>query len=195
VGLGMFYMGVIGILTYNLFPATGPIHVFGGLFPAHPLGAEQARTLPLAPIPAQGSRNAIPSLHMAWILWCWWWVRGLQPWLKAVILWFVLFTVIATLGTGEHYLIDLIVAFPFTLMLLAAFSPQVPWRDAARVVALCAGGGVTLLWFVLLRFTPHMFWVSPWIPWTLALATIGLVYWLKFRLFRSIDARSVPAGP
>jgi len=188
VGIGMFYLGLIGIFTYSLFPATGPVHVFGGLFPLHPLGTEQAKTLPLSPIPVTGSRNAIPSLHMAWILWCWWWVRGLQPWLKAVILWFVLLTVIATLGTGEHYLIDLVVAFPFTLMVCAAFSPGVPWRDAERLTALVAGLVGTLLWFVLLHYTPRLFWISPAVPWTMVLATLALVYWLKFRLFRSLDA-------
>jgi len=188
VGMGMFYLGLIGIFAYNLFPATGPVHIFGGLFPGHPLGTEQARTLPLSPIPVKGSRNAIPSLHMAWILWCWWWVRGLQPWLKAVILWFVLFTVISTLGTGEHYLIDLVVAFPFTLMICAAFTPAVPWRHADRLAALSAGLAGTFLWFVLLRHTPRLFWISPAVPWTMVIGTLALVYWLKFRLFRSLDA-------
>jgi len=188
VGMGMFYLGLVGIFAYNLFPATGPVHVFGGLFPGHPLGTEQARTLPLSSIPVTGSRNAIPSLHMAWILWCWWWVRGLQPWLKAIILWFVLFTVVATLGTGEHYLIDLVVALPFTLMICAAFTPAVPWRNADRLTALIAGLVGTLLWFVLLRHTPRLFWISPAVPWAMVLATLVLVYWLKFRLFRSLDA-------
>lgn len=188
VGMGMFYLGLIGIFAYNLFPATGPVHVFGGLFPQHALGTEQARTLPLSPIPVTGSRNAIPSLHMAWVLWCWWWVRGLQPWLKALILWFVLFTVIATLGTGEHYLIDLVVAFPFTLMTCAAFSPGVPWRKADRLMALFAGLITTLVWFVLLRHAPRLFWISPAVPWAMVLATLALVYWLKFRLFGAIEA-------
>src|SRR5208282_1490129 len=125
---------------------------------------------------------------MAWIRWCWWWVRGLQPWLKAVILWFVLFTVVSTLGTGEHYLIDLVVAFPFTLMICAAFTPAVPWRNADRLAALIAGLAGTLLWFVLLRHAPRLFWISPAVPWTMVIATLALVYWLKFRLFRSLDA-------
>jgi len=190
VGLGIFYLGFLGILAYNLFPATGPVHVFGGLFPEHALGMEQARTLPLSGIPAQGPRNAIPSLHMAWILWCWWWVYDLKAWVKGVILWFLLFTVFSTLGTGEHYVIDLVVAAPFTLMVLGAFSLQLEWRNRERLLAMTAGLAVTGSWLLLLRYGQRLFWVSPVAPWTLILGTLAVVYWRKERLMAAIEARS-----
>jgi len=185
VGLGIFYLGLIGIFAYSLFPATGPVHVFGPLFPDHPLAMQQARALPLSPIPATGPRNAIPSLHMAWILWCWWWVYDLKPWVKAVVLGFVILTVFSTLGTGEHYLIDLVVAFPFTLMVLGAFSFGPGWRRPERLTAFAAGLGATLLWFLLLRYGHDLFWISPAVPWGLVIATIAMVQWLKSRLLRS----------
>jgi hypothetical protein len=193
VGLGIFYLGLFGMFAYALFPATGPVHVFGGLFPDHPLGMNEARALPLSPIPVKGSRNAMPSLHMAWILWCWWCVRGLKPWVKAVTLGFVVFTVFATLGTGEHYLSDLVVAFPFTLMMLAAFSLSLPWNNAERVKALLAGLGATALWFVLLRYGQPLFWISPAVPWALILGTLALVYWRKAHLIRAAEAGSPAA--
>jgi|SRR5208282_2583087 len=193
VGLGIFYLGALGVFAYSLFPATGPIHLFGPLFPDHPLASEQARTLALMAIPAEGPRNAMPSLHMAWVLWCWWCVRGLKVWVKSATLAFVVLTVISTLGTGEHYLIDLVVAFPFTLMILALFSLPLAWRNSARLAALFGGLGVTLLWFVLLRYTPGLFWISPLVPWTLALATIALVHALKSRLVEVLDACSPTA--
>jgi hypothetical protein len=194
VGLGIFYLGFIGILAYNLFPGTGPVHVFGPLFPNHPLAMDQARTLPLSPIPVKGSRNAIPSLHMAWILWCWWWAYQLKPWAKAILAGFLVFTVVATLGTGEHYFIDLVVAFPFTLMVLGAFGLALGWRSPERLMALFGGLAATLLWLLLLRYAQPFFWLSPAVPWTLVVATIALVYWLKSRLLHALDARTAAAA-
>ena len=182
VGLGIFYLGVLGVLAYNLFPATGPAHLFGDLFPQHPLGMAEAKTLPMAAIPVKGSRNAIPSLHMAWILWCWWWARDLEKWAKAVIGGFVVFTVVATLGTGEHYLVDLVVAAPFTLMVLGLFSLAAPWSSKERIAAIVAGMAGTGGWLLLLRYGRPVFWISPLVPWMLILATLAAVWWLERQL-------------
>ncbi|HEX3661355.1 MAG TPA: phosphatase PAP2 family protein [Acidobacteriaceae bacterium] len=76
-------------LFYASFPAVGPAH----------LGD------PTAP------RNCIPSLHMTWALLCVVYVA--RPWRWAAVL-FAVLTALATLGTGEHYLIDLVVAVPYT---------------------------------------------------------------------------------
>jgi len=192
VGLGIFYLGVLGVLAYNLFPATGPIHLFGELFPQHPLGMAEARALPMAAIPVRGSRNAIPSLHMAWILWCWWWARDLAAWAKAVLGGFVVFTVVATLGTGEHYLIDLVVAVPFTLMVLGLFCLTLPWNNKHRLAAVAAGLAGTLGWLVLLRYGRPVFWLSPIVPWGLAMATVGGASWMEWRLMRVL--RNAEAG-
>ena len=71
-------MGPIGGIFYNLFPALGPVHLFGARFPWQPLAAEQARRLFLEPVALMGLRNAIPSLHMGWTLMSWWYSRGLS---------------------------------------------------------------------------------------------------------------------
>ena len=195
VGLGIFYLGFIGTLAYNLFPATGPVHLFGPLFPEHPLAVEQARTLPLSAIPVKGARNAIPSLHMAWILWCWWWAYDLKPWAKYVLAGFLVFTVVATMGTGEHYFVDLVVAFPFTLMVLGLFGLSLRWSDARRLAAIAGGLAGTLLWLVLLRYANRLFWFSPAVPWTFIAATIALVEWQRSRLLQAIETRDTAATP
>lgn len=172
--LAFLVTGPLGILFYNLFPAIGPIALFGQNFPFHPLPVKQAARLLLEPIALAGPRNAIPSLHMAWTLLAWWYSRGLSWWERAVALAFVLFTVLATLGTGEHYFVDLVVAFPFALFVQSLCSYTLTWKDPRRLTAFCFGLFVTLAWLVALRHTGKFFWISPVIPWTLCAATILL---------------------
>jgi hypothetical protein len=122
--------GPIGGIFYNLFPALGPVHLFAERFPWQPLTTDQARRLLLEAVPLGGLRNAIPSLHMGWTLMAWWYSRGLSVWERALAFAFVAFTAFATMGTGEHYFIDLVVAFPFVLFLQALCTISLVWRDS-----------------------------------------------------------------
>jgi hypothetical protein len=164
--------GPIGIIFYNLFPALGPVHLFLQGFPWHPLTIEQASRLLAEPIAIDGPPNAIPSLHMAWVLLVWWYSRRLSWWERFVALLFLSFTVLATLGTGEHYFIDLIVAFPFALMVEAVCAFNLDFSDRVRWLAFCGGLCGTLGWFALLRHSLHFFWLSPILPWTFCAVTI-----------------------
>ena len=173
VMLALLYCGPIGGMFYSLFPALGPAHLFQQNFPFHPLSMDQARHLLLEPIAIPGFRNAIPSLHMAWVLLAWWYTRGLKLWAKALALVFLLLTVMATLGSGEHYLIDLVVAYPFSVMVYGLFAFSLRWNDRLRLAGVFGGLGVVLLWFWALRYEASFFWVSPAIPWLLCAATVG----------------------
>lgn len=172
VMLALLYCGPIGGIFYNIFPALGPAHLFQENFPWHPLTILQARHLLLEPVPIAGFRNAIPSLHLAWVLLAWWYCRGLSWWSKGVVLAFAFFTVLATLGSGEHYLIDLVVAVPFCLMVQGLFALSLPWRCPQRLASILLGLFMVLLWLLILRFANPMFWVSPIVPWTLVVVTI-----------------------
>jgi hypothetical protein len=169
--------GPIGVIFYNLFPALGPRHVAQLLFPFHELTRAQTMNLALVEIAAPGPRNAIPSLHMAWVLLIWWYSRGLSSWTRAIALLFLIFTVAATLGTGEHYLVDLVVGFPFAVFVESLCSFHLPWRDRQKALALAWGLGATLAWLALLRFDTSLFWISPIVPWGLMIATI-LLSWI-----------------
>ena len=171
VMLALLYCGPIGAIFYGIFPALGPAHVFQS-FPLIALSISQARHLLLEPVALAGYRNAIPSLHMAWVMLAWWYARGLSWWTKGVVLAFVLFTILATLGSGEHYLIDLVVAFPFCLMVQGIFAFSLSWRSVPRVLSALLGLFGVLLWFSLLRFATPLFWISPAIPWALSIGTI-----------------------
>lgn len=165
--------GPIGGIFYNLFPALGPIHLFADRFPWHPLTTDQARRLLLEAVPIPGLRNAIPSLHMGWTLMAWWYSRGLSIPERVLAFLFVALTAFATMGTGEHYFIDLVVAFPFVLFLQALCTVSLKWNDSRRFMPFLYGLLACLAWLAALRWLTHVFWYSPLIPWACCTATIG----------------------
>jgi membrane-associated phospholipid phosphatase len=65
-------------------------------------------------------------LHITWAILLW---RAAKPgWKSWAMALFVLLTAISTLTTGEHYLIDLIVALPYA----ALWSLAIPRKPGAR---------------------------------------------------------------
>jgi hypothetical protein len=184
----LFLAGPFGILFYNLFPALGPIHIFADRFPWQPLTTDQARRLFLEPVAVAGLRNAIPSLHMAWVLLAFWYSRGLSIFERSLTFAFVAFTAFATLGTGEHYFVDLIVAFPFAVFMQALCATALPWSDRRRQVAMLYGLFTPLGWFVALRFGLRVFWLSSIIPWICCAATMGATEFVRKRLEEGVTA-------
>lgn len=165
----------IGILFYVLFPACGPRYLARGDFPWHPLPISMVPRLLLEPVGIDGPRNAMPSLHLACVLLAWWYSRGLSWWERAIAFMFVAFTVLATLGLGEHWLADLIVAFPFALFIQAISDYSKSWASRERLTAAGFGLGAVLAWLAALRYGARFFWTSPVVPWALAVGTIILV--------------------
>ncbi len=179
VMLAFLVTGPVGVLFYNMLPACGPVHVFAAAFPFHPPSIADVMHMNVVPVLLKGARNAIPSLHMAWVLLVWWNSRGLARWVRAIAMVFVVLTAMATLGTGEHYFIDLVVAFPFSLMVQALCSYSLPFRTGARRNAFLFGTFVTLIWLALLSFSVSVFWISPVLPWAMIVATIApsIIFW------------------
>ena len=182
VMLAFLVTGPIGVLFYNMVPACGPVHVFGPNFPWHPLSTSQAMHMVLETIPLKGARNAIPSLHMAWVLLAWWNSRGLSRWIRVIALAFVIFTVLATLGIGEHYFVDLVVAFPFAVMVQALCLYPLPFKSGSRRVAFLFGTFASLAWMALISFATPFFWISPVLPWAMVIATISVSILLMHHL-------------
>lgn len=191
VAVAFVITGPLGILFYNMLPAAGPVHVFRQNFPLHaPAIADVARVV-LGTVPIGGARNAIPSLHMAWVLLAWWNSKRMAAWVRAVALVFVIFTVLATLGTGEHYLVDLVVAFPFAMMVDGLARYDIPFSSAKRKLPIMAGLLTTITWFALLTYATAVFWMSPVIPWLMIVTTFGRCWWLTSA---KIAERKVVAG-
>ena len=198
--LAFLIAGPMGFLFYNLFPACGPLYVFGQAFPFHPPSIAFLSQLVLQPIAIPGLRNAMPSLHLAWTLQAWWYSKGLS-WIERLVAFaFLALTVVATLGTGEHWFVDLIVAFPYALLTQTICAFHVPWKDPARKAALFLSLGGILGWMALLRYGTDLFWTSPVVPWAFSAATVALVSLRQAKLdsvadlaTRAAVVQSVPA--
>jgi hypothetical protein len=174
--------GPMGILFYNAVPALGPAHLFTKNFPWHPLAIEQVRHLFLEPVALDGPRNAIPSLHMGWVLLAWWYSRGLSKTERAIALFYLVFVALATLGTGEHYFVDLVVAVPFALFMESLFAYDLRISDSNRIRGVAFGLLSTCAWLAALRFSPHVFWSTPILPWTLCTATVAIGLFFEMHL-------------
>ena len=181
--MGVFWAflvaGPAGVLLFNIFPAMGPNHVFSN-FPAYPLPIGDVSRLALEPVRLPGFRNAIPSLHMTWALLAWWSARDVPRWTRAIAVLFVIFTVLATLGTGEHYLVDLVVAFPFALVLYAIFERNS--SASVRRIAVTVGALTVCGWLLALTYADQIFWVSLSVPWLFVCGTLAVSLFFVHRL-------------
>jgi len=99
--------GALGALCYPLAPGVGPAWVFPG-WPWHLPPLNLDRTLGPPEVP----RNAMPSLHAAWALLVCWGAREAPRWVWALLLPWLVLMLLATLGIGGHYVIDLVAAIP-----------------------------------------------------------------------------------
>jgi hypothetical protein len=179
--------GPLGVVFYNLLPAVGPIHIFLGQFPWRPIPADQAMRLLVEPIPVAGLRNCMPSLHMAWVLLAWWYSKGLSVWERGIAMAFVVFTIFSTMGTGEHYSIDLVVAFPFAVFLQGLCALGLRWNERVRITAVVYGLLLTLGWIGALRFALKVFWISPILPWMCCILTVASAVFVQRQLEAASD--------
>jgi len=191
VFLGFFIAGPVAVVFYNLLPACGPVYLLGSKFPLFPLSGQQVKEMVLQPVLVSGARNAFPSLHLAWALLAWWYAEGLSYLTKLFLLLFLAGTVLATLGLGEHYFIDLVAAFPFALMIHAGCALHIPWLDQRRRIPFLGGALLMVGWIALLRFGLSFAWGSPLVPWTLIGCTIVVCLVLDPKLQGDLPGSSV----
>ena len=103
---------VLVMPCYFLLPAVGPAHV----------GQPNAY------------RNCMPSMHLTWAALLWINTRSNRS--RWFFLVFVGVTAVATLATGEHYLIDLVAAVPFTWAVYWLSTLAIEWTMAGSTRAL-----------------------------------------------------------
>jgi hypothetical protein len=138
-GFAMLLAGVVAPLLYAICPAAGPLYVFGDAFPFHPPALKVA-----LPFDAPGlTMNAVPSGHLAWALLLWWNSRPCQSGVRIAAGLFFVGTAVATLATGEHYLVDLVVAIPYAVAADSVIGRR--WILAGACAA------VVLSWSIALR--------------------------------------------
>ncbi len=178
--------GVGGWLAYNAVPGTGPIYAFGQGFPWNPPYRDLSTfVLQTMPISTGIPRNAMPSLHVGWMILLWWNSRGFPRALRAALFLYLVLTVIATLGSGQHYLVDLVVSLPFALTVQSAASYLFEEKSWRRLATMLAGFALTIGWLMLIRFGIPLMLKSPAIPWTLIAITIAVTLILERSLWRT----------
>jgi len=183
--LACIALGVLGFALYQVVPAAGPIYSFPSLFPYAPphLNASALSLLHLSPVP----RNAMPSLHVGWVLLFWWNSKGLGRAARVLSAVYLPLTMLATLGSGEHYLIDLVVVVPLCLVVQAASARAFP--VGIRWPSLLAGASMIATWMVELRTGAIIRNGTTVLCWTLIAITVAVSTVLKLHLDRAARFR------
>jgi membrane-associated phospholipid phosphatase len=186
-------MAILGYGLYSLFPAAGPAFAYHGAFPHAAPGKWQILGAPMAPFVAP--RNAMPSLHFGAMLLLLWNSRTWRLPGRILAACFSAAIAFATLALGEHYLIDLVVAFPVMMFVQAAWTTAVPLRDPRRYQAMGAAALATAAWFLALRWAVPVFLSSAFLAWACVLLTIAGTVLLERRLARAAWVLAPAASP
>ncbi len=176
-------LGVTGFLLYQICPAAGPVYLFGKQFPFQvpDLAGFAIQPAWLQQVP----RNGMPSLHVGWTLLLFWNMRKRSRWIAAGAALYLLMTALATLGFGEHYLADLMVAPPLALAIQAGCTRV---ASAARWRALAVGGIITLGWLIAFRSGIALAVPAGGMVWILSAFTAIVPMVAAWRLERSVSA-------
>jgi hypothetical protein len=178
-------LGIAGFLLYQVCPAAGPVYLFPKQFPYEVPSVVGLLTEPafMQAVP----RNAMPSLHVAWMLLLFWNTRGRGWWISLIAAVYLVLTALATLGLGEHYLADLIVAPPLVAAVQAACT-RIAVKE--KWIALASGAGITLAWLVALRTGVAMM-IAPGAPlWLLSVLSFFASVMVLWMLERAVHTAS-----
>jgi hypothetical protein len=136
-------LGAIGFGLYQVCPAAGPLY----RFPCFPACLPSLADVPALPSALSApAMNAMPSLHLAWTLLCLLYIWRLGNLARMLAVSVALFTAAATLLSGEHYVVDLIVALPLTVAIRGAFYIE---ASLPRRLTICGSGlAMVLAWVV-----------------------------------------------
>ena len=171
---------LIGYLLFWVFPAAGPSFAFPQSYPLH---SPALSAMGVKPIVFDALPNAMPSVHVSTALLIWFncrpWPRG-----RLLALAFLVCTILSTLGLGEHYLVDVIVAFPYALLIQSLSVSRAPDRGS-----LLLGLSLTAGWIIFLKFG-YMLFPTPALAYGLSVTTVVLALWQESKLGRSIYAMS-----
>jgi hypothetical protein len=182
--------GMGGWLAYNVIPGTGPIYAFGAFGQGFPWDVPykdlSTFVLQKMPISTGIPRNAMPSLHVGWVILLFWNSRGFPRILRAALFLYLALTITATLGTGQHYLVDLVVSLPFALTVQSTASYIFGEKSRRVINTILTGLALTAGWLMLVRFGIPLMLKSPAIPWTLIISTLAVTLWMERALAKNL---------
>lgn len=153
--LAYLMVAAMGSFLYAYLPAVGIKVMCGEAFPNGPW-PPVPDPVRLVEAPLYFPRNAMPSLHLAWILTAFWALRRFDSRIRTVGGLLVFLTILSTFNVGHHYLIDLIIAVPFTLCCHGISTFSHPGRNQLRTISILYGGTATMAWLSIMRYTPNL---------------------------------------
>ena len=123
---------VIAFLVFWLFPVAPPRMLPGFVdvvATTHAIGSWHTGAL----ASAANQLAAMPSLHIAWAVWCTvvLWRISTRPWVRALAVIYPFVTAFAVLATGNHYVLDIIgglVAITVSLLIVWLMGRLPQWR-------------------------------------------------------------------
>jgi hypothetical protein len=159
----------------------GPIYAFRDWFPLKPprlsgLALGAALSVPSAP------RNAMPSLHFSAALLVFWNTSHMRKAGRIAAGLFLAGTAFAVLALGEHYLIDIIVAVPFSLLFQAAFTNSSAGNSRPRYRAMLSSATMLAGWLLMLRFCIRPVVAWPAVTCVAFIATLGFSILARHKL-------------
>lgn len=173
--LAYMICGVLPIGLYMLCPGTGPRYAFSDDFPAA-LPNPASVPLTVAAFAPTFPRNAMPSFHFVWAFILARSTAGSRRTVRLASLVFLVLTILATLGSGEHYFVDLLAAVPLVIALEGATANRsIPGES--RALAAIVGGALCLGWIFAVRSAPSVvpfLRIRPVLAWFLLLSTLAI---------------------
>ncbi len=165
--------GIVGFVLYHACPVAGPLYLFGERFPFDEtsfssIDASLGPTLLDRRVP----RNGVPSLHTAWALLLYWHARPHGRQARAFAGGWLALTLLATLGLGEHYVIDLVIGVPVAVAVEAACAFDLPLARGPRPRALVTGAVLTVLGLLVVRTAETRALDAPAAMWALVSVTV-----------------------
>ncbi len=174
-------IGLIGPLFYVLFPVVGPDFAFGTAGGGAQLGNYWPTLVPTFTDPAPfvfdapAPRNCMPSLHTAWALAIFVHTRRGPRWLRVGGTFWLGCTLMATLGFGYHYGVDLVAGVVLCLTVESALRDPGRGWDRPRIRLVVGGTAAFALLLVAYRYLAEPIAAVPLISVPLILGVMGAV--------------------
>ncbi len=171
------------LIAYHFCPVAGPVFFFGKEYFPHAMPALE-QISGLAASSGITYRNGFPSMHFGTCLIVLFAARYEKSWLLKCFLYALSASVLlATLGLGEHYLIDLVGSFPF-IVAIQSFCTRVDQSGQRyRIEAIVTGIAAWFIWVVLIRNGLGLFQAIPGLVWVISAITIAMSLYAYSRIW------------
>lgn len=179
-------LGVIGPLGYVLFPVVGPVFAYGPLGHGLEIGdwpqVWPAFTTDPQPMlfDSETARNCMPSMHTAWATALFIHSRRGPRWLRWAGTFWLVCTLLATLGFGYHYGADLVAGAVLCMTVESALrDPERGWEHP-RVRMVSLGAAVLAGLLLSYRFLANTMAAYPVVAGVLVLGSLAAVSFLFY---------------